>query len=162
MREVGKQEGEIDILASPVGFRKVWSASSAFGTPLSFFISYYDHNNNNDDGKGHCSVWHPVPPSEQYVSLGEVVMPYLNVKPSIHSVKCIHKNFVQTSKTYTQKGKKGFLWSSKGASMDKDFSVWLVQPALKSIYCNTFLSNVGDLPPQNNRTMCLKISCEAD
>lgn len=38
VREVGKQEGEIEILASPVGFRKVWCASSGFGSSSFLFI----------------------------------------------------------------------------------------------------------------------------
>lgn len=105
-------------------------------------------------------MWHPVPPSEDYVSLGEVVMPYLDVKPSVHVIKCVHKDFIQAAKPYAQYGKKnGYLWSSKGASMMKDFSLWLVQPNLTSIHCNTFHSNIGDTPPLHG-IFNLKITTE--
>ena len=104
-------------------------------------------------------MWSPIPPNEDYVSMGEVATTG-STKPSLSLVRCVHKNFVQMSKPNFIK-KRGYLWTSKGSTLSQTFSIWFVQPALNSIYCNTFISTMGDkIPPTPNLTYCLKIACE--
>lgn len=137
VKEVGKRAGEPDILVAPAKYKRVWT-SKGIG------------------GNGKCAIWRPIPPSGDYVALGDVASYALDKAPSVDLVRCIHKDFVRVTQPY-QLGELGCLWSTRGTSAAQEASMWLVEPALDGILCNTFVAN-RSLEAPEQQIGCLKIA----
>jgi hypothetical protein len=104
-------------------------------------------------------VWRPIPPSEDYVAMGDVAVPDMKTEPGLESVVCVHKHFVKLTSPYLIPECGGYLWTSKGATVNQTcWSIWLTEPTLDSILCNTFHTVNGEVPIPGMNTYCLKLS----
>ena len=137
VKEVGKRAGEPDILVAPAKYKRVWTS-------------------NGIGGNGKCAIWRPVPPSADYMAVGDVATYQLEKPPSTDLVRCIHKDFVRVTQPY-RLGDVGCLWSTRGTSAAQEASLWLVEPALDGILCNTFLASRSFNMPEK-QVGCLKIA----
>lgn len=63
------------------------------------------------------SVWHPVPPNNNYVCIGSVGQAGYN-SPSIPNYRCVHKCLVENVKVAN------YLWSDKGTGAENTISIY--------------------------------------
>ena len=92
--------------------------------------------------------------------MGDIAVPNLkSEQPDLNMVVCVHKTFVKNTKAYQiPTSKEGYLWSSKGAVNKQNYwSVWLIEPSLDSLLCNTFITGDEDKPPRSH-AYCLRLS----
>ena len=114
--------------------------------------------------QGDCSIWRPIPPNDDYVAMGDISIPDLSkTEPPVEMVVCVHKKFVKQTRAHQipsniSNNDNGYLWCSKGAFPNHNWSVWLVEPALDGILCNTFFATNGNsYPDDHSQANCLKL-----
>ena len=143
VKEVGLEaDDDVSILARPVSFVRLW-ADIGCGSEF-----------------GDVSLWRPVPPSDEYVAMGCVATISHDTPPPVSSVMCVHRRFVKATRPHLHPPHH-YLWNSVGSGAQFDeVSVWMVEPTLDSILCNTFVVNQGHEPPISSECHCLRLSVD--
>jgi hypothetical protein len=72
--------------APPTNLGVVAKDHPAFVRPRSFVLATKFYR-----GARKCYVWRPIPPNEEYVSLGYVITPTKEEQPQLDCLRCVHK-----------------------------------------------------------------------